>query len=44
MNAASPLVSVLVAAHEAERFVGPAVRSALRQTFADLEVVGTPTK
>jgi glycosyltransferase involved in cell wall biosynthesis len=39
VDPASPLVSVLVAAHDAERFLGAAVRSALRQTVADLEVV-----
>ncbi len=39
MTAALPLVSVLVAAHDGERFLGTAVRSALRQTVSDLELV-----
>jgi glycosyltransferase involved in cell wall biosynthesis len=39
VNAASPLVSVLVAAHDAERFLGVALRSMLRQTVSDLELV-----
>jgi glycosyltransferase involved in cell wall biosynthesis len=34
-----PLVSVLLAAHDAERFVGAAVQSVLAQTERDLELV-----
>ena len=34
-----PLVSVLLAAHDAERFLGAAVESVLRQTERDLELV-----
>lgn len=32
-----PLVSVLMAVHNEERFIGPAIRSILRQTFRDFE-------
>ena len=39
MKAAPPLVSVLLAAHDAERFLGMAVRSVLRQTVAELELI-----
>jgi glycosyltransferase involved in cell wall biosynthesis len=39
VDAAPPLVSVLVAAHDAEAYVGTAVRSMLRQTVADLELL-----
>ncbi len=39
MTASSPLVSVLIAAHDAERFLPLAVESVLRQTVADLELV-----
>ncbi|HZZ83172.1 MAG TPA: glycosyltransferase [Anaeromyxobacteraceae bacterium] len=35
----SPTVSVIMPAYDAAEFMGEAVRSALRQTFADLEVV-----
>ena len=35
----TPLVSVVLAAHDAERFLDAAVRSVLRQTFAELELV-----
>jgi len=35
----SPLVSVIMAAHDAERFLAPAVASVLRQTVSDLELV-----
>ncbi|MDB5093090.1 MAG: hypothetical protein JWO85_1191 [Candidatus Eremiobacteraeota bacterium] len=34
-----PAVTVLIAAHQAEAFVGTAVASALNQTFRDLEVL-----
>lgn len=36
--ARSPLVSVVIAAHNAEAFIGKAVRSALDQTLRDIEV------
>ena len=39
MNAALPLVSVLLAARDAERFLGIAVHSVLRQTLAELELI-----
>ena len=39
MTASSPLVSVILAAHDAERFLPLAVESVLRQTVADLELV-----
>jgi glycosyltransferase involved in cell wall biosynthesis len=39
VNAASPLVSVIVAAHDAEEFLQAAVRSVLRQTVTDLELL-----
>ncbi len=35
----TPLVSVVLAAHDADRFLGAAVASILRQTFTDLELV-----
>ena len=35
----TPLVSVVLAAHDAERFLDAAVRSVLRQTLAELELV-----
>src|SRR5262249_51966001 len=35
----SPLVSVTVLAHNHEKYIGGAIDSVLRQTFADLEVV-----
>ena len=38
-TAPSPLISVVLAAHDAERFVRPAVASVLRQTFSDLELI-----
>jgi glycosyltransferase involved in cell wall biosynthesis len=37
--AATPRVSVVMPAYNAERFVGDAVRSVLRQTVADLELI-----
>ena len=39
MTASPPLVSVILAAHDAERFLPLAVESVLRQTVADLELV-----
>ena len=39
LRTGSPLVSVIVAAHDAERFVPAAVASVLRQTERDLELV-----
>ena len=39
MSARPPLVSVLLAAHDAERFLRTAVESVLRQTVSDLEVI-----
>ena len=40
MNTAhSPLISVVLAAHDAEQFVFPAVESVLRQTLSDLELI-----
>ena len=39
MTASSPLVSVILAAYDAERFLPLAVESVLRQTVADLELV-----
>ncbi len=39
MTASSPLVSVILAAHDAERFLPLAVESVLLQTVADLELV-----
>ncbi len=40
MNTAhSPLISVVLAAHDAEQFVRPAVESVLRQTLSDLELI-----
>ena len=39
MTVAPPLVSVLLAARDAERFLETAVRSVLRQTVSDLELV-----
>lgn len=35
----TPVVSVVIAAHEAEGFIGRAVRSALAQTLGDIEVI-----
>lgn len=35
----SPLISVLLASYNHERFVGEAIRSALEQTLADLELI-----
>lgn len=35
----TPLVTVLMAVHNGERFVGEAVRSILRQTFTDFELL-----
>ena len=39
MTGSAPRVSVLVAAHDAGRFLRPALESALRQTMSDLELV-----
>ena len=39
MKPAQPLVSVLMAAHDAARFLHVAIQSILRQTVADLELV-----
>lgn len=39
MPPAPPLVSVLMAVHDGERYLLPAVRSVLRQTLADLELI-----
>lgn len=39
MTGSSPRVSVLMAAHDAERFLRPALESVLRQTMPDLELV-----
>jgi len=39
VQTASPLVSVLLAAHDAERFLASALASVLRQTVTDLELV-----
>jgi glycosyltransferase involved in cell wall biosynthesis/GT2 family glycosyltransferase len=39
VSPASPLVSVLVSAHDAEAFLRPALDSVLRQTLRDLELI-----
>ena len=39
MQPVSPLVSVIMAAHDAERFLAPAIASVLRQSLSDLELV-----
>ena len=39
MSLAPPLVSVLVSANDAERFLRPALESVLRQTVSDLELI-----
>ncbi len=39
MHPASPLVSVILAAHDAERFLRSALQSMLRQTLQDLELL-----
>ena len=39
MSAAAPLVSVIVPAHDAERFIARTLASALGQTMDDLEVI-----
>ncbi|HUF01629.1 MAG TPA: glycosyltransferase [Gaiellaceae bacterium] len=39
MTGSPPRVSVLMAAHDAERFLRPALASVLRQTVSDLELV-----
>lgn len=39
MTGSTPRVSVLLAAHDAERFLRPALESVLRQTLGDLELV-----
>ena len=39
MSSAPPLVSVLLAVHDGERFVRLALESVLRQSFSDLELV-----
>jgi len=39
VNAKAPLVSVIVPAYNAERFLGRALRSALEQTYGRLEII-----
>jgi glycosyltransferase involved in cell wall biosynthesis/GT2 family glycosyltransferase len=39
VHPAPPLVSVILAAHDAERFLRPALQSVLRQTLQDLELL-----
>lgn len=39
MSERAPLVSVVMPVHDAERFVGEAIRSMLEQTFTDFELI-----